>query len=371
MIRWLTNKGFLYFLRIGLMTVLTGFNFCLAVIRWGWSDADPLIKASALIVAGTTEIGLFAFLVLFHAEFYGRRRLQGLTGWGLASLSCVGVSLYVNIGYFNLNWKDAGGNSLADLLIRALFPMAMLLFFSMIPPKKKRFRTQAEIDEEYNAKAYEQQRKNELELLKQQNQRQELDERQARREQRERERAMRTQMLRIAGELAQQYVVPSPGDEEATQMDWIGLQADLEARKLWPPQPPVLATLPDVETLQREAIAAEEAEEDSALTASGKHKVWMLAEDVAKELGIPVSQAALRMEPRYHGRFLPIRSQEFKMKRTGKKVRKAHFEIVAQIKAKEASKVQPQPELITQPRRQRKPQSEPQPILQEQDESVS
>ncbi len=216
---WLQSKGLLYFVRLGMMIVLTAFNFVLACIRWGLGAGDAIIASSAVLVAGATEIGLFAFLILFHLEAYSTRRFSRLLAWAAAALACVGVSLYVNIGYFGSNWRDTSGNTTADLAIRALFPMALLLFFSMIPPKKI---SVADIQSAHEVEKAKILSKLEIAQIAQ-------DAKNKRRQEREAEEAKRVQLRRIAGpELLTQFTTE---DEDENQLiDWLGLEKELRLR---------------------------------------------------------------------------------------------------------------------------------------------
>ena len=219
MVSWLQSKGLLYFVRLGMMIVLTAFNFVLAVIRWGWAAGDVIIASSAVLVAGATEIGLFAFLILFHLEAYSSKRRSRLLAWGAAALACVGVSLYVNIGYFGSNWRDTSGNTTADLAIRALFPMALLLFFSMIPPKRLSIDDIQSAHEVEKAKTL-----NKLEIA-----RIGQEDKDKRRKEREDRDAKRVQLRRIAGpELTRQFTTMDGDDNEL--IDWLGLEAELNLR---------------------------------------------------------------------------------------------------------------------------------------------
>lgn len=226
MFRWFSDRGSLWFVRIGFMLAITAFNFWLAVVRWGWLDNDPRVRVSAVIVAGGTELALFAFLILFHQRLYTKpRRIGVLFGWGIAALLAVAISLYVNMGYFS-KWSDADGNATLDLVIRGVVPMVFLIGFSVIPPKERRIRTQEEIDREYDSKIHEERRKQELALAQ-------AHAVQDRREKQAKERAAHTAMLRLAtqiGILGQYQVKNEDGDRET---DWLTLEADLAGRGMW------------------------------------------------------------------------------------------------------------------------------------------
>lgn len=250
-IQWFIGRGLLYFIKVMVMSVLTGFNFWLAVKRWGWDSGDPVIRVNAVLVAGVTEIGLFAFLILFSEVLYGERRKRSLWGWGIAAVLCILVSLYVNINYFDANWRDAQGVVLIDLLIRSVFLMALLVAVSLIPPKVRKLRTAADVHAEYEAKLAEARLKQELKAIENQQE-------ESRREKRAKERALHNQMLRIAGEtLAAQFEVRAGGEID---FDWIGLKDELEGRGLWPVQPTGVATLPSSDDLLRQGVAGKKAD---------------------------------------------------------------------------------------------------------------
>lgn len=325
MIHWFQSKGLLYFVRLGLMAVLTGFNFWLALQRWGWSDADPVIKVSALLVAGVTEIGLFAFLVLFHQTYYAPvKRKRALFGWGLASLACVGVSLYVNIGYFAVNWHDQAGNTLADLLIRALFPMGLLLFFSMIPPKVQKLRTAADVEAEYAGKLAEARMKVQLTQI-------EEGEKHRRRKERQDAEAELLDMLGIAenaGIDVQNFSVAIDGEYQWNKR---GLQRALEGLKLWPP---VRETLGSVADDSADETATEESD---AMSDSGNHKATMNAEEVADLLGVSVKVAKDMIEPRSSHRYAISGSRKvyFRKPRRGQEwERRVPYKNVLEMQAK-------------------------------------
>ena len=322
---WLKLKGLLYFVRLGLMSVLTGFNFWLALVRWGWSDADPVIKVSALIVAGVTEIGLFAFLVLFHQTYYTPvKRKAALAGWGLASLACAGVSLYVNIGYFAINWHDQAGNALADLLIRALFPMALLLFFSMIPPKVQKFRTALDVEAEYEGKIAEAQQKLKLQQI-------EEAEKHRRRKARADEEAELLDMIGIAqnaGIDVQGFSVAIDGEYQWNRR---GLQRTLEGLKLWPP---ARETLGSVVADESEELATEETD---AMSDSGNHRSYISADEVAEILNVSTFVASKMMEARSTHQYAIKNCKNIRLRkpvRGRSHERRAPYATVLEIKSK-------------------------------------
>lgn len=330
---WFQSKGLLWFIRIGMMSAITGFNFWLAVTRWGWLDSDPRVKVSAVLVAGGTELGLFAFLVLFNQRFYvPNRRWSGLAWWGVAAALAVGISLYVNIGYFS-KWKDPDGNAYVDLAIRGVVPMVFLLAFSMIPPKVQKIRTAADVEQEYEGKLAEARLKQQLKEIERQAERREEQERQEKRKQREAVRATQLQMLRLAREAWGQdrvdsFTVPTPAGEYET--DWQGLEDQLRAERHWPP---TIAQLPSVEELIQAAKEEEEQEQVSdpnmdAVTATGEPK-WWTAEYIATRYSLPLAQVRLRMKADYRGKYKKIPSRWIIV--AGKKVRKAYYKRVQAI----------------------------------------
>ena len=225
MFRWFSDRGLLWFVRIGFMLAISLFNFWLAVVRWGWESSDPRVQVSAVLVAGGTELGLFAFLILFNQRFYMKdRRFSRLWGWGLAALLAVLISLYVNIGYFE-KWTDPDGNAYLDLAIRGGVPMIFLVAFSLIPPKERKVRSQEDIDQEYDSKIHLERRRQELALTQTQMV-------QDRREKQVKEQAAQRAMLRIATQIniISQYQVRNDGFLET---DWMSLEEDLALRGLW------------------------------------------------------------------------------------------------------------------------------------------
>lgn len=259
-IRWFVDRGLLYFIKIVVMAALTGFNFWLAVLRWGWDSSNLVIKVNALLVAGVTEIGLAVFLLLFSEVVWSsQRRKHNLWGWGGAAGACIVVSLYVNVGYFNLNWQDASGVQIIDLLIRSVFLMVLLVGISLVPPKKRKLRTAADVQAEYEAKHEEARQKQKLRDIEATAQRREQSEKEAKRQAHKKEEAERAQMLRIATEAwgkeeVQRYSVPTPDGLE-TSTDWLGLEQALRAEGRWP----VINRPPKTESL-RQLFAANVAE---------------------------------------------------------------------------------------------------------------
>src|SRR5690348_10299325 len=152
MIAWFQGKGLLYFVRLVILFGVTGYNFWLALIRWGWGAPNAVVSAKALLVAGVIELGLAGFLIAFHLEFYREeRRGHWVIGWGVGALFCVAVSLYVNMSFFGIQQQDIGGNTIADLLIQGVSPMAILIGAALFPPKK--LRSIADIQSAHTVKA--------------------------------------------------------------------------------------------------------------------------------------------------------------------------------------------------------------------------
>lgn len=340
-VSWFRTKGLLYFVRLFLMTVLTSFNFWLAVIRWGWADTDPVIKTSALIVAGVTEIGLFAFLILFSQQFYGRRHFSALLGWGVSALACAGVSLYVNIGYFQINWHDQTGNTLADLLIRALFPMALLLAFSMIPPKQQKIRTVAEVQQEYAGRIAEAEMKLKLTEITE-------DAKEKRRRQRAEEEAKRVQLRRMAGaELLAEFTVYD--EDGLAQIDYLGLAAAVEDRNR-------LAALPSAEEMIAAMVADEApeevADEDDAMSVSGNHRAYLSAQEVAQLLSVSEDTAKRMMEARSAHPYAIRGCKNIRLRKprgNRRHERRAPYATVLEVKAQMEAKPRPVLRPETQP----------------------
>jgi hypothetical protein len=354
---------------IGISAVLTANYF-------GFPSSDPVVKAQAVIYALGVD-GLFYLAVRLTRCYLAARHLGTGSFWLLVA-SGMGFFTYHNNLLFAANaWQlnqeallRAGVSDTLELHLHALIPVIVVLIVSIIPRRQVQdLRTPEQILLEAEQKAALLQAKALLRgvesvgagaglrsavigvgngLFK-------LDERKVQKEQKA---AARAERRRLQEEkrveraqikvLAMQHHLIT--DEEQEQEDELESEEERDALyTLWQGRlqgvgqwPPAVAALPDVETLQAVAIQQVVEEVDSAdqdaMTASGKHKVWMFAEDVAKELGISLDQAKARMKAGYRGRFLPIKSKEFPHK--GRPVRKAHFQIVQKVKEVEQAKQQ-------------------------------
>lgn len=232
---WFKERGFFWWLRLMAMSGLIGFNFVLALVRWGIDSADPITKASALLVASGSEFMLGVTLWLFSDCIYSADRgwrnghwWVKLLWWGNVGVLCMAISLYVNYTYFS-----AQHESLGDLLVRAGLPMAFLVGFSLLPVKKEI--TVAQVEQRYAAKIREAQLRQQLQAVLDEPEKQRLATKAARDEAKAKERAMLLDMLAIAQDAridTQRFYVNT---QEGYEWNSLGLQRALEELNLWPP----------------------------------------------------------------------------------------------------------------------------------------
>jgi hypothetical protein len=305
---WFQDRGFFWWLRLDAIVVLVGFNFVLGLVRWGIEDTDWLTKFSALLVAGGSELGLGVALWLLSDELYGARKWYKLLLWGLGGLVVMLISLYVNYTYFSLK-----GETVQDLAIRAGLPMFFLLFFSMLPTKRREL-TAAQIDERGQRELQKIQWQQRLQEAKDEPTRRALAEKEARKQEREREKAILLDMLAIAkdaGVDTERFYVDSG---EGYEWNKRGLQRALEGLNLWPPDRETLGKAPaddaqftrTLASLVDPVAAAEPTSEptlETTPTTSGSRRTMLNAHEIAERwqaMGIPYSVSTIEswMEPR-------------------------------------------------------------------------
>lgn len=309
---WFKDRGFLWWLRLVVMVGLTGFNFALALWRWGIADSDPYTRLSALIVASCSELMLGVALWLFADAVYSDERSWRnarwwvkLLWWGGVWVGCMAISLYVNYTYFSTK-----GETLTDLGVRAGLPMAFLIGFSVLPVKKKRLtkeqvaeRGEVELEKLQWQQRIEEQRNAPLRL--------EQERKAAAKRQRDQEEDELLDMIQIAldaGMDISRYKVRIDAFEE--KWNQRGLQRALEGLKLWPPVRETLGKAPaDDEQFKRtlaslvDPVRASAATSEGTQTTSGSRRTMLNAAEIRERwlaMGITYSEQTIDgwMEPR-------------------------------------------------------------------------
>lgn len=301
---WFKERGFFWWLRLVAMAGLIGFNFVLALVRWGIGDTDPITQASALLVASGSELMLGVALWLFSEQVYSADRgwKQGrwwvkLLWWGGVALVCMVISLYVNYTYFSAKHETLG-----DLLVRAGLPMAFLIGFSVLPVKKKEI-TVAQVEQRYAAKIREAQLRQQLQAVLDAPEHERQAAKAARAAEKAKEHALLLDMLAIAKDTGVDterfYVDTGEG------MEWnrLGLQRALEGLKLWPPVRETLGSDRAVGASVSSAGTASDATSPVTSTTSGSRRTMLNAHEIAERwqaMGIPYSVSTIEswMEPR-------------------------------------------------------------------------
>jgi hypothetical protein len=338
------NLGWKYWAVEVFMVALAGYNFWLAALRWGFQDTDVTVAVGAVILAAATEIGLVVFLHLQRSAVYAEQRngWQVLV-WVLLSGGCIAVSLYVNQLYFKAHWHDVDGNLLIDQWIRSAWPMVLLVGAALVPPKA--LRSVTEIAREYDVRVYEAQRKQELAQVQEQP-------KESRRDRAAKQQAKQAQLRRIAGDLMHAYQTTDEDGDTIT--DWVGLQADLEARGLYPEQYG-LASLPPNETLIHAAKTAERAaeeaqDEDDERSNSGNHRAFISAREIASVLDVSLDVAKDMIAPFSKHKFAIKGAKNIRLRKPvrGRDTeRRAPYATVLEVKAKldadRAQKLRPFP----------------------------
>lgn len=337
------NLGWKYWAVEVFMVALAAYNFWLAALRWGFQDADVTVAVGAVILAAATEIGLVVFLHMQRAAIYAEQKRWSVLVWVALVAGCIAVSLYVNQLYFRAHWHDVDGNVLIDQWIRSLWPMILMVGAALVPPKA--LRSVAEIQREYDVKVYEAERKQELAQVQ-------TKQVESRRERHAKEQAKQAQLRRIAGALVRDY--ETTDEDENIIVDWLGLEADLRARGLYPEQNS-LASLPTNEQLIATAKAAdvvvdEAQDEDDERSNSGNHRSYISATEVADVLAIPLPRAREMMRAFSKDRFAikgcknirlrkPIRGRDTERRAPYGEV----LEIQRRMEAERAGKLRPFP----------------------------
>lgn len=300
---WFKERGFFWWLRLMAMSGLIGFNFVLALVRWGIDSADPITKASALLVASGSEFMLGVTLWLFSDCIYSADRgwrnghwWVKLLWWGNVGVLCMAISLYVNYTYFS-----AQHESLGDLLVRAGLPMAFLVGFSLLPVKKEI--TVAQVEQRYAAKIREAQLRQQLQAVLDEPEKQRLATKAARDAAKAKERAMLLDMLAIAQDAridTQRFYVNT---QEGYEWNTLGLQRALEELNLWPPARETQRS----DHTGAESVPALETTSDATSqvtpTTSSGRRTMLSAKEIFERwqaLGIPYKERTIAgwMEPR-------------------------------------------------------------------------
>jgi hypothetical protein len=225
--RTVTTLGWKFWASEVIMVTLGAYNFTVSAQQWGWGNANATVSQGGVLSAATLELGLIVFLHLARFGFFATTRtgrtLAWAGVWAVVSALLAYISLHNNQLYFQGHWTPADGDPTIELWVRCVVPMGIMFLCALVPPGRATYRTQAEIDAEYDEKVHEARRQNELALIKTHSQ-------QDRRALAARERAIHTQLLRLAGKDAAQYQVDNDG---ITETDWLSLEADLAAQGLW------------------------------------------------------------------------------------------------------------------------------------------
>lgn len=301
----------------------------LTAIYFGFGQG-PIVTLQAVAYAFAVD-GMFYLSVRLARHYFAQGWSRAFAGvfWLLVAGAAGAFTWHNNLLFAANAWHldpsalaRAGVSDGLELQLHAIIPVAVVLFGAIIP-RPRQEKSAAEITAEAEQKIALMQAKNVLRAAQASEagaglrgvvggffgQALQLTEKQAQSEARRKERNER----RLRNERLQRRGLELgllSGDEEMIDFDWLEGQINLKE-------------LPLPEQL-------EEVEEPDEMTASGKHKVWMTAAEVAAELGISQAQAERRMQARYQGRFPALKSKDFKVR--GRLVRKAHFASVEDAK---------------------------------------
>ena len=298
---WFKDRGFFWWLRLVAMAGLIGFNFVLALVRWGIEDTDLITQASALLVASGSELMLGVALWLFSEQVYSADRgwKQGrwwvkLLWWGGVALVCMAISLYVNYTYFSAKHETLG-----DLLVRAGLPMAFLIGFSVLPVKKKEI-TVAQVEQRYAARIREAQLRQQLQAVLDEPERERQAAKAVEKERRDRQEAELLDMVSIAenaGIDVERFKVRL--DDFEVKWNRLGLQRALEGLNLWPPMRETLGS----DHAGAASVPTADVTPETTPTTSGSRRTMLNAQEIAERwqaMGITYSVATIEgfLEPR-------------------------------------------------------------------------
>lgn len=292
--RNMTTFGWKFWLVETFMLALVSYNFWLAAQFWGIKASDPTVVAGAIIIAASTEIALTVFLHLMRGKVYAEQaHFWAIALWVVLSAGCIGISIYVNHLYFASASYQPQGDQNVDLWIRSLWPMILLVGAALVPPKVLIVRKIEDIQAEYDSKQYEEERKQDLAVVKARGQHKRLGilfgaetrekQRQAeqkRRDEREARKLKRERLRRRGIELG---IIT--GDEEVLDFDWLEGQVNL--RELPVPGEVTQATR-------------------TAKKQLGLDQDFYTANEIAKLTGWLPRTVRNRMKPEYRGRW-PIK----------------------------------------------------------------